>query len=227
MRLVCKSDRFLQKKFQSTHPRGVRPIHYKQVDRLFCFNPRTHVGCDTLINQNIFNIRGFQSTHPRGVRQKMTRLLVYFVLFQSTHPRGVRRLLTGITSCSQVSIHAPTWGATNHWQEDLQLRLFQSTHPRGVRHVVACDIGQQHTVSIHAPTWGATVDGCRHCRCSISFNPRTHVGCDYIHCSYYYILICFNPRTHVGCDDQCLRLIKDKEVSIHAPTWGATYLSYF
>ena len=36
-------------KFQSTHPHGVRP----QLDVLalsgFCFNPRTHTGCDKII----------------------------------------------------------------------------------------------------------------------------------------------------------------------------------
>ncbi len=33
-----------------------------------------------------------------------------------------------------------------------------------------------------------------------SFNPRTHVGCDYTFPSSSNISICFNPRTHVGCD---------------------------
>ena len=57
-------------------------------------------------------------------------------VFQSTHPRGVRRAW-GITDdqYDEVSIHAPTWGAT-------------AVHPGG--EVV---VG----VSIHAPTWGATI----------------------------------------------------------------------
>mgnify|MGYP006939729698 CR=1 FL=1 len=37
--------RFLQK-FQSTHPRGVRLLILIVAIEIFCFNPRTHVGCD-------------------------------------------------------------------------------------------------------------------------------------------------------------------------------------
>ena len=61
------------------------------------------------------------------------------------------------------------------------------------------DVGEWQ-VSIHAPTWGAT--RCRaHRICSIgSFNPRSHLGSDYV-----------ASNDSVGID-----------VSIHAPTWGAT-----
>jgi len=34
----------------------------------------------------------------------------------------------------------------------------------------------------------------------LSFNPRTHVGCDAIHVPSAHAMTCFNPRTHVGCD---------------------------
>ena len=33
---------------------------------------------------------------------------------------------------------------------------------------------------------------------------------------------CFNPRTHTGCDDKYAFYCGKKEVSIHAPTRGAT-----
>ena len=78
-----------------------------------------------------------------------------------------------------VSIHAPTWGATQDETEILSPHLFQSTHPHGVRpfrrfytihtdefqsthpHGVRlpCFVQQNGylTVSIHAPTWGATL----------------------------------------------------------------------
>ena len=54
--------------FQSTHPRGVRPILL--VEGL-CLYP-------------------FQSTHPRGVRPILLVEGLYINPFQSTHPRGVR-----------------------------------------------------------------------------------------------------------------------------------------
>ena len=56
----------------------------------------------------------FQSTHPRGVRRVRPAKVLLFSLFQSTHPRGVRPLKHNIMpSNNEISIHAPTWGATN------------------------------------------------------------------------------------------------------------------
>ena len=103
-----------------------------------------------------------------------------------------------------VSIHAPTWGATQQW-------TFDKEHAN---------------VSIHAPTWGATPfrrRGVRQCDC---FNPRTHVGCDKAESHYLVTYECFNPRTHVGCDGGQVRPCVIGRVSIHAPTWGATYPVY-
>ena len=54
--------------FQSTHPRGVRPMR-------LVFFPICMI---------------FQSTHPRGVRPPSGCRSLARVLFQSTHPRGVR-----------------------------------------------------------------------------------------------------------------------------------------
>ena len=66
--------------------------------RVMDFNPRTHVGCD----------------------QMAKFLLPLQILFQSTHPRGVRhKTISGKIITLQISIHAPTWGATvkpsNDW----------------------------------------------------------------------------------------------------------------
>ena len=56
-------------------------------------------------------------------------------------------------------------------------------------------------VSIHAPTRGATIV----CHCSI------------------HNTLSFNPRTHEGCDRAILSWVVDAyKVSIHAPTRGAT-----
>ena len=77
--------------FQSTLPRGERPIHRAL----------------TMEKQ------GFQSTLPRGERRGC--FVSHFVsyLFQSTLPRGERPSgkFAKLSGCS-VSIHAPAWGAT-------------------------------------------------------------------------------------------------------------------
>ena len=102
-------------------------------------------------------------------------------------------------AASAVSIHAPTRGAT-HISKVLPRRTrFQSTHPRGVR------LSDEEFLTLY--TWFQSTHprGVRHGRepggcCGISFNPRTHEGCDEQIVESYILLI----------------------VSIHAPTRGAT-----
>ena len=123
----------------------------------FCFNPRSRVGSDALASRHSCRLQ-FQSTLPRG-----ERLIGTSSLFAD----------------SQVSIHAPAWGATIPPSFIGCASLFQSTLPRGERHLHAKlgDIGfmfqstlprgERHLyrykpikdkfVSIHAPAWGATM----------------------------------------------------------------------
>ena len=148
------------RRFQSTHPRGVRRGNTTKV--------------------SLANL--FQSTHPRGVRQVGIVKPIKHRVFQSTHPRGVRHsFFQCSSSTSVVSIHAPAWGATYASTGLLSWsREFQSTHPRGVRQladaftIVALKFQSTHPrgvrqnapnlsradvrVSIHAPAWGATFD---------------------------------------------------------------------
>ena len=172
--------------FQSTHPRGVRRTRRRRQSRLSqCFNPRTRVGCDSPPTNRIFAAQEFQSTHPRGVRLAA---------------------LLGLSIRVTVSIHAPAWGATGqqlpgntshvkfqstHPRGVRRLPLnrpnrisrFQSTHPRGVRPFPRRLGKDGALVSIHAPAWGATR----------------------------------------RVNDAALRGL----VSIHAPAWGATLISVY
>ena len=102
---------------------------------------------------------------------------------------------------TSISIHAPTWGATSGASmEAPRVSEFQSTHPRGVRR---CPL----TLSRHRhPHFNPRT----HVGCDSSvwmtstrfgyFNPRTHVGCDPCRCPCPRQADHFNPRTHVGCD---------------------------
>ena len=77
--------------FQSTLPRGERPIY---------------------LHHLTFTAR-FQSTLPRGERQNVSSLFQVPTSFQSTLPRGERRGNgKSSSSSSRISIHAPTRGAT-------------------------------------------------------------------------------------------------------------------
>ena len=101
-------------------------------------------------------------------------------------------------------------------------KLFQSTHPRGVRHINApwrtFNMGFQST---HPR-------GVRRARRrfnpkSLSFNPRTRVGCDLRSVTSITLWMMFqstHPRgvRHVVYHD----VDPSTVVSIHAPAWGAT-----
>ncbi len=101
--------------------------------------------------------------------------------------------------------------------------MFQSTHPHGVRHEAGAWIGTDarfqsthpHGVRLSSVTSGFT---------DISFNPRTHTGCDHnTSPASRPCPPCFNPRTHTGCDFPPYGVgVLGDGVSIHAPTRGAT-----
>ena len=58
----------------------------------------------------------------------------------------------------EISIHAPTRGATSLYQNNLHPAKFQSTLPREERRGAAGQERTGETISIHAPTRGATVE---------------------------------------------------------------------
>ena len=104
---------------QSTHPHGVRHSIILVVTCGSRFNPRTHTGCDRYGPCGV-RTKPFQSTHPHGVRLTAIFGPLKAMVFQSTHPHGVRLDLLGLARQKlQVSIHAPTRGATTIKQNAL------------------------------------------------------------------------------------------------------------
>ena len=146
-----------------------------------------------------------------------------YIAFQSTHPRRVRR--DGgdrYYDSSDVSIHAPTQGATNGFSghlasscfnprthagcdflvrlEHRAARVVQSTHPRRVRPSTARPWPRWCHVSIHAPTQGATpwLSKAERSAAFQSTHPRRVRRCAVG--AALRVRCCFNPRTHAGCD---------------------------
>ena len=101
---------------------------------------------------------------------------------------------------SDVSIHAPTRGATR--------KTAAGPGPGDCfnpRTHTGCDPDAEYTpspglVSIHAPTRGATSLPYMMYAPRLRFNPRTHTGCDQTGTDSSHSHLCFNPRTHTGCD---------------------------
>ena len=112
---------------------------------------------------------------------------------------GCDRSYRGEPQHFEVSIHAPTWGATFCRWLPIRRHTFQSTHPHGVR---PFDVIQEVSTKMFQSTHPHGV--------------RLNKGRNNIS------IQSFNPRTHMGCDSKFLRKVKLCVVSIHAPTWGAT-----
>ena len=60
---------------------------------------------------------------------------------------------------------------------------------------------------------------------TVGFNPRTRVGCDFANVSYATCQRWFQSTHPCGVRLLVLSMTLPKLVSIHAPVWGATYLS--
>ena len=152
------------------------------------------------------------------------------------------RVTEGVGTC--ISIHAPTWGATYNPNHVAPPEIFQSTHPRGVRHKAGDDVIKHRVFQSTHPRGVRLILSIQEWWAR-NFNPRTHVGCDQKY-QFWAMEISsfqsthprgvrrwpeyrltpstnFNPRTHVGCDDGHGAADVGGAISIHAPTWGATF----
>ena len=141
--------------FQSTRPRGARPVFGRAGG----------------------SAGAFQSTRPRGARLLSLTSDTAKTRFQSTRPRGARHNPAGgggdsggfnpraregrdlhetrLFISTAVSIHAPARGATFVPANRRASAAFQSTRPRGARLRAAAHAALP-AVSIHAPARGAT-----------------------------------------------------------------------
>ncbi len=123
---------------------------------------------------------------------------------RSFNPRahvGRDEIVRGVADARTVSIHAPTWGATSTWRNCLH----------------------SPPVSIHAPTWGATGKPVLAPVATSGFNPRAHVGRDKIRRLSKLKKVRFQSTRPRGARQNTPSFkIEKGQVSIHAPTWGAT-----
>ena len=141
--------------------------------------------------------------------------------FQSTLPHGERLVAVyGIGPLAEVSIHAPTRGATELNNLLADLMRFQSTLPHGERRgrglpraASGCFNPRSHTgsdrvrlllsvpsgVSIHAPTRGATRSRSVN-SFSWGFQSTLPHGERHCSCSCAVCAPSFNPRSHTGSD---------------------------
>ena len=165
-------------RFQSTHPRGVRPVLYPCV---LCQIPI--------------------SIHApaRGATLCSTLCLLGICISIHAPARGATRVEDTLIPDTRISIHAPARGATSSARVTVGCGEFQSTHPRGVR------LPSVRRSALPAHFNPRTREGCdRALRLCNRARPRfqsTHprgvrqAAYTMRHGNRY-----FNPRTREGCD---------------------------
>ena len=79
---------------------------------------------------------------------------------------------------ADISIHAPTRGATHPRMQGIDQKEFQSTLPRGER------LSRSLVVLYEL----------------LDFNPRSHEGSDCARRAVVSLMVYFNPRSHEGSD---------------------------
>ena len=187
--------------FQSTLPRGERRRSGNKHKRWKYFNPRSHEGSDLLsqlcgLMQQNFNPRSHEGSDydAAGIIQG----------YENFNPRSHEGSDISFAFCNT------------------DLELFQSTLPRGERQLLM-NIKLQDCYFNPRSHEGS--DQYRRNNSGIlgDFNPRSHEGSDIHLYKEVQTMEHFNPRSHEGSDDINQERRTGKDISIHAPTRGATH----
>ena len=210
--------------FQSTLPRGERQGSRGQSDYSERhFNPRSHEGSDVI--------------EPKGQTGRLISIhaptrgatwidRVYWPMVLDFNPRsheGSDWWKSHILVDQKlISIHAPTRGATYQNHSLVNPFVFQSTLPRGERpnYESLYDPLQVFQSTLPRGERRLSLSGSRKIR---YFNPRSHEGSDGVRSS---VRIHFEISIHAptrGATNLRRSAGLYKEISIHAPTRGATF----
>ena len=143
------------------------------------FNPRTHEGCDHVKSEveAKSNVSIHAPTRGATVKAAVFKGAVRVSIHAPTRGATLRSAIA--LQKYKVSIHAPTRGATFLLVFVSSFLLFQSTHPRGVRRTLERERALPSLFQSTHPR------GVRHkviitYIVTVSFNPRTHEGCDFV-----------------------------------------------
>ena len=194
-----------------------------------CFNPRTHTGCD--YRNAIENGASEVSIHAptRGATYRHLRR-------QRGDPVSIHAPTRGATLLATVSLleHRHRFNPRTHTGCDLFTHLiivlicsFQSTHPHGVRR-------KTYSAPTPASSWFQSTHphGVRpHIPANTAYaawfqSTHPHGVRLFKSGHYFFCAPSFNPRTHTGCDIAKSMESISSNVSIHAPTRGATTARY-
>ena len=165
--------------FQFTRPRGARRSTSPPCRGRTRFNSRAHGGRDMRMVIILRSLFVFQFTRPRGARRNPHHTTDRLAQFQFTRPRGARlETRKRILGHTEVSIHAPTGGATAASDKDGTRRICFNSRAHGGRDRRGRCVSPVHRAFQFTRPRGAR----RPCRtwhgwCA-RFNSRAHGGRD-------------------------------------------------
>ena len=209
--------------FQSTRPRGARPISAMDAQKEVGFNPRAHGGRDPITSYNNDNLK--VSIHaptggatgryadaqgqpacfnPRAHGGRDTLCRRRNTRRSGFNPRahGGRDFKSTQEGARKGSFNPRAHGGRDltAWKKADDRLVFQSTRPRGARHAPPCSRSSRQE----------------------GFNPRAHGGRDQLAEHRPGQLGVSIHAPPVGATGQRARIPARHRVSIHAPTGGAT-----
>ena len=150
---ACTKEGFAR--FQSTLPRGERPDQLHRYREPQDFNPRSHEGSDICSLQINNTMTDFNPRSHEGSDRASPNTNIHSWHFNPRSHEGSDVAVADRMRAVDISIHAPTRGATMPVVNLRRFRRFQSTLPRGERHF-----------------WNFPQKPFR------DFNPRSHEGSD-------------------------------------------------
>ena len=119
--------------FQSTLPRGERPLSCHIPRRVPYFNPRSHEGSDVALLIYLHVPDNFNPRSHEGSDRVRYDLVVALIEFQSTLPRGERQS-TPFSYTAGCYFNPRSHEGSDRYMDDMVVfGKFQSTLPRGER----------------------------------------------------------------------------------------------
>ena len=144
----------------------------------------------------------FQSTLPREERLSFKEFFRYNCYFNPRSHERSDATPSSIFVSTDISIHAPTRGATEDVVKEFERLKFQSTLPREERRIKGIHCNSNKNFNPRSHERSDALPKLEEFSC-LNFNPRSHERSDGVLCLIMNTWGNFNPRSHERSDTSC------------------------
>ena len=175
------------------------------------------------VRLSVLVVIAFQSTLPRGERPFSSSEGPLLFYFNPRSHEGSDAIISCVINMRNISIHAPTRGATLPFEQSAYILHISIHAPTRGATLNQVHRARTRSISIHAPTRGATSHSeLPSSEKFISIHAPTRGATGKIE-NMEEMKMDFNPRSHEGSDEKAFPHLAKDIISIHAPTRGATF----